>query len=75
MLLKLLNSTVYEIIVYEFQLKYFEVYIMKETFRFSTPKTWKDMKHVHETVIGFLKYEVCINCTIEATEYVTFFTY
>lgn len=43
-----------------FQLKYSEIYTVREVLKFPLPRTWKDMKKAHETVIGFLNYEVCI---------------
>ncbi|CAG8695477.1 15027_t:CDS:2, partial [Dentiscutata heterogama] len=48
---------VYQVILYEFRLKFSEIYTVKELLRFSIPKTWKDMRNSHEAIIGFLKYE------------------
>ncbi|CAI2190821.1 9265_t:CDS:2, partial [Funneliformis geosporum] len=50
-------SSVNELIIYEFQLKYTEIYIMIPVLKFPLPKTWKDMAKAHETVMGLLKYE------------------
>ncbi|CAG8720464.1 13083_t:CDS:2, partial [Acaulospora morrowiae] len=47
----------YQVILYEFRLKFSEIYTVKELLRFSIPKTWKDMRNSHEAIIGFLKYE------------------
>ncbi|CAG8663412.1 6576_t:CDS:2, partial [Funneliformis mosseae] len=46
-----------QVIIYEFQLKYSEIYTMEEVLKFPLPKTWKDMKNAHESIIGFLRYE------------------
>ena len=56
-----LEDVVNEFIVYEFQLKYAEIYTMKSVLEFPLPKTWKDMVKAHEIVMGWLKYEVCMN--------------
>ena len=51
----LLTFIVCEFIIYEFRLKYAEIY------KNSLSKTWKDMKEALEVVIGLLKYEVYMN--------------
>lgn len=55
--------TVCKLIVYEFRLKYLEIYTVKEALRIPVPKTWKDIIiiRVHETISGLLKYEVHMN--------------
>ncbi|CAG8636488.1 7990_t:CDS:2, partial [Paraglomus occultum] len=52
-----LQSYLNEFIVYEFQLKYAEIYTMKPVLKFRLPKTWKDMVKAHEIVMSLLKYE------------------
>jgi hypothetical protein len=54
-----------ELIVYEFRLKYLEIYMAKEVLRIPIPRTWKDMTRAHETISGLLKYEVHMNCLCE----------
>ncbi|PKK78754.1 hypothetical protein RhiirC2_843192 [Rhizophagus irregularis] len=54
-----------------FQLKYSEIYTVREVLKFPLPQTRKDMKKAHETVIGFLNYEpwICgleISCKVTA---------
>nr|CAG8465896.1 8316_t:CDS:2 [Entrophospora candida] len=56
-----LQSYLNELTIYEFQLKYTEIYTMEATLTFSLPKTWTDMAKAHETVMGLLKYEVGID--------------
>nr|CAG8621382.1 6464_t:CDS:2 [Entrophospora candida] len=52
-----IQSYLCELIVYEFQLKYLEIYMAKEVLRIPIPRTWKDMIRAHETTSGLLKYE------------------
>ncbi|CAJ0641903.1 15906_t:CDS:2 [Entrophospora sp. SA101] len=52
-----IQSYLCELIVYEFQLKYLEIYMAKEVLRIPIPRTWKDMIRAHETISGLLKYE------------------
>ncbi|CAG8480808.1 12853_t:CDS:2 [Ambispora gerdemannii] len=52
-----LQSYLHELIIYEFQLKYTELYTMEGILKFPLPKRWKDMLKAHETVMGLLKYE------------------
>ena len=52
----LMNLFYSKLTIYEFQLKYAEIYTMEEILTF---KTWTDMVKAHETVMGLLKYEVC----------------
>ncbi|CAH1766306.1 13874_t:CDS:10, partial [Entrophospora sp. SA101] len=56
-----LQSYLNELTIYEFQLKYTEIYTMEATLTFSLPKTWTDMAKAHETVMGLLKYECLLS--------------
>ncbi|CAG8596669.1 14412_t:CDS:2 [Funneliformis mosseae] len=60
-----MQSYLHEIIVYEFRLKYAEIYTMIEILRFPLPKTWKDMKEAYEVVMGLLKYERFLSSSSE----------
>ncbi|CAG8602636.1 4335_t:CDS:2, partial [Scutellospora calospora] len=44
-----MQSYLYQLIIYEFRLKYSEVYTMVEVLKIPIPKTWKDMKNAHDT--------------------------
>ncbi|GBC06072.1 hypothetical protein RclHR1_06600006 [Rhizophagus clarus] len=46
-----------ELTIYEFQLKYSEIYTMEAIFTFSLPKIWADMAKADKAIIGLLKYE------------------
>ncbi|CAG8722106.1 4627_t:CDS:2, partial [Acaulospora morrowiae] len=52
-----LQAYLNEITIYEFRLKFAEIYTMKPTLKFSLPKTWADMTRANKTIMGFLKYE------------------
>ncbi|CAG8702841.1 7580_t:CDS:2, partial [Funneliformis mosseae] len=49
-----LQSYLNELTIYEFQLKYTEIYTMEIILTFPLPKTWADMAKAHKTVMGLL---------------------
>ncbi|CAG8711368.1 16730_t:CDS:2, partial [Funneliformis caledonium] len=63
-----MQSYLHEIIIYEFRLKYSEIYTMKEILRFSFPKTWKDMKEAYDVVMDLLKYERLLSSSSEGIQ-------
>ncbi|CAI2186023.1 3461_t:CDS:2 [Funneliformis geosporum] len=52
-----MQSYLNQLTVYEFRLKYAEVYTMIEVLKIPFPKSWKDMKGACEIIIDLLKYE------------------
>ncbi|CAI2199030.1 19452_t:CDS:2, partial [Funneliformis geosporum] len=60
-----MQSYLHELIIYEFRLKYAEIYTMIEVLRFPFPKTWKDMNEAYEVVMGLLKYERLLSSSSE----------
>ncbi|CAB4388588.1 unnamed protein product [Rhizophagus irregularis] len=58
-LIRLYGLQVYlnELTIYEFQLRYSEIYTIEAIFTFSLPKTWADMAKADKAIIGLLKYE------------------
>jgi hypothetical protein len=56
-----LKFAVNQLTIYEFRLKYAEVYTMVEVLTIPLPKSWKDMKGACDIITGLLKYEVGIN--------------
>ncbi|CAG8622165.1 7177_t:CDS:2 [Acaulospora morrowiae] len=52
-----LQSYLNELTIYEFQLKYTEIYTMEIILTFPLPKRWADMTKAHKTVMGLLEYE------------------
>ncbi|KAF0472040.1 hypothetical protein F8M41_025089 [Gigaspora margarita] len=63
-----MQSYIYKLTIYEFRLKYSEIYTMVELLTIPIPKTWKDMKNAHDTVIGLLKYERLLNESSETIQ-------
>jgi len=60
-LLTLMFFIVNELTIYEFKLKYTEVYTTEAILTFPLPKTWADMVNADKAIMGLLKYEVRIN--------------
>ncbi|CAG8749696.1 14446_t:CDS:2, partial [Funneliformis mosseae] len=58
-LIKLYELQVYlnELTIYEFQLKYTEIYTAEVILTFPLPKTWADMTKADNAVISLLHYE------------------
>ncbi|CAH1768430.1 6566_t:CDS:2, partial [Entrophospora sp. SA101] len=58
-LIKLYGLQAYlnELTIYEFQLKYTEIYTTEAILTFPLPKTWADMAKADEAIMGLLKYE------------------
>ncbi|CAI2184825.1 10933_t:CDS:10, partial [Funneliformis geosporum] len=52
-----MQSYLNQLTIYEFRLKYAEVYTMVKVLKISFSKSWKDMKESYEIVTGLLKYE------------------
>ncbi|CAG8612790.1 8111_t:CDS:2, partial [Diversispora eburnea] len=52
-----LQAYLNEITIYEFRLKFAEIYTMRPILKFSLPKTWADMARATKSIMGFLKYE------------------
>ncbi|RHZ85705.1 hypothetical protein Glove_62g12 [Diversispora epigaea] len=46
-----------ELTIYEFKLKYTEVYTTEAILTFPLPKTWADMMNADKAIMGLLKYE------------------
>lgn len=69
-LVKLYGLQVYlnELTIYEFQLKYTEIYTMRKVLTFPLPKTWKDMTNACETVVGLLKYESLLSESVKTIQ-------
>ncbi|CAB4429422.1 unnamed protein product [Rhizophagus irregularis] len=58
-LIKLFGLQAYlnELTIYEFKLKYTEVYTTEAILTFPLPKTWADMANADKAIMGLLKYE------------------
>ncbi|CAG8492406.1 13779_t:CDS:2 [Acaulospora colombiana] len=56
-----LQAYLNELTIYEFKLKYTEVYTTEAILTFPLPKTWADMVNSDKAIMGLLKYEVRIN--------------
>ncbi|CAG8645245.1 8945_t:CDS:2, partial [Funneliformis mosseae] len=63
-----MQSYLNQLIIYEFRLKYAEVYTMVEVLKIPFPKSWKDMKESYEIVMGLLKYERLLSESSESIQ-------
>ncbi|CAG8615435.1 8335_t:CDS:2 [Ambispora leptoticha] len=52
-----LQAYLNELTIYEFKLKYTEVYTTEAILTFPLPKTWADMVNADKAIMGLLKYE------------------
>ncbi|CAG8706937.1 10360_t:CDS:2 [Funneliformis caledonium] len=52
-----LQAYLNELTIYEFKLKYTEVYTTEAILTFPLPKTWADMANADKAIMGLLKYE------------------
>ncbi|CAG8641433.1 17049_t:CDS:2 [Acaulospora morrowiae] len=63
-----MQSYLNQLTIYEFRLKYAEVYTMVEVLKIPFPKSWKDMKQSYEIVTGLLKYERLLSVSSESIQ-------